>query len=134
MAVPIARRIKQLQTIAADLRSVDGSLTGKICRHWVDLPIERRMSLDALRPLALPHFASLFAFIVGSVITYHDISTDAWSTCTTRHAGELLHGPICHRRYFGFLILSSISAIFSGIAFWKAQKRISRVITQAGPQ
>jgi hypothetical protein len=37
MAVPIARRIKQLQTIAADLRSVDGSLTGKICRHHTRL-------------------------------------------------------------------------------------------------
>jgi hypothetical protein len=108
-------------------------LTGKIHQRWVDLPIERRMSLDALRPLALIHFASLLAFIVGSMITYHDMSTDAWSTCTTRHAGELLHGPICHRRYFGFLILSSILTIFLGIAFWKQHKRISRVITQAGP-
>lgn len=106
-------------------------LTGKMRRRWVDLPIERRMSLGALRPLLLIHFASLFAFAVGGVITYYDMSTDAWSTCTTRHAS--LHGPICHRRYLGFLILSSISAIIFGIALWKGHRRISRVMMRAGP-
>jgi hypothetical protein len=114
------------------IRRVCG-LTGKIRQRWVDLPIERRTSLDTLRPLAFIHFASLLAFVAGGVITYDHMSTDAWSSCTTRREGELLHGPICHRRYYGFLILSSLSAAFSGLAFWKAHRRISRAMMRSGP-
>jgi hypothetical protein len=107
-------------------------LSGKIRQRWVDLPIERRMSLDALRPLGLLAFASLVAFVVGSVVMYRDMTTDAWSTCTAGRIGELLHGSICHRRYFGFLILSLLCASFFGAALWKAARRIVRVIARPG--
>lgn len=91
------------------------------------------MSLTTLRPVGLFVVASVLAFVVGSVITYRDAATDAWSTCTTRRAGELQHGPACHRRYFGFLILSSLNATLFGIFLWRGYKRISRAMTLTGP-
>jgi hypothetical protein len=106
---------------------------GKSPRCRIELPIERRMSLTTLRPLGLFVVASVLAFVVGSVITYRDAATDAWSTCTTRRAGELQHGPACHRRYFGFLILSSLNATLFGVFLWKGYKRISRAMTLTGP-
>jgi hypothetical protein len=97
----------------------------------VELPIERRMSLEALYQPGLILFFFLIAFIVASAITYRDFTTDAWSTCQNRQ--EFLHGPVCHRRYLGMVGLSFFCTALVGGAIWKAYRQISRVMMQSGP-
>jgi hypothetical protein len=101
---------------------------GSVPMRRVKLPIERRMSLEALYPPGLVLLFFLVAFIVGSVITYRDFTTDAWSTCQNRQ--EVLHGPVCHRRYLGMLGLLFFGVVLVGRAIWRP---ISRVMMQSGP-
>jgi hypothetical protein len=104
---------------------------GRLPMRRVELPIVRRMSLEALYQPGLVLLFFLIAFIVASAITYRDVTTDAWSTCQNRQ--EFLHGPVCHRRYLGMVGLSFFGAVLVGGVIWKAYRRISRVMMQSGP-
>jgi hypothetical protein len=101
-------------------------------KHRIELPIETRMSWSTLTPYVIVLFIFVVVFVFSSVRAYHDIVTDAWSTCTTGR-GEVQHGSGCHRQHLFLPTDSFLLVGLFGFAVWKGHKRISYAMRQSGP-
>jgi hypothetical protein len=82
-------------------------------------------------PLWLMAVLATGAVIVLSNITYQDVLSDAWSSCSTKKAGEILYGSICHSRYFfglGLFILFDGSLFYYLYQACKYKSEISLIL------